>query len=86
MKRTAWIGLLVAAGLSGCFPADYLAPGGQEKVAKPVEPVRHPLAPPVTAGQINGGNAQEKATALRDELDRDMERALNATEPKPDKK
>jgi hypothetical protein len=77
---------LFVAGLSGCLPNDFVAPTGQDKVAKPVEPMRRPLAPPVTAGQINGANAQEKAAVLRDELDRDMERALNAADAKSEKK
>ena len=43
----------------------------------------------MTAGQITGGNAKEKADALRDEMDRDMERAIDGNKsdsPKSDKK
>jgi hypothetical protein len=82
MKQTAWIGLLVTAGLSGCLPNDFVAPSAPEKVVKPAEPTHTAIRPPVTAGQINGANAQEKAAALRDELDRDLERALNAADKK----
>jgi hypothetical protein len=86
MTRNAWMGVAVlVAGLSGCFPNNFVAPDG-DKSAKPVEPPRPVVRPPVTAGQINGVNAQEKAQALREELDRDMERALEANDPKPEKK
>jgi hypothetical protein len=82
MKHLAWTGLLLTAGLSGCLPNNFVVPTGDKTEAKPVEPVRHSIRPPVTAGQINGANAQEKAQALRDELDRDLERALESTEAK----
>ena len=60
--------------------ANFVAP--DKTAAKPVEPARPVVRAPVVAGQINGANAQEKAQALRDELDRDMERAVEASEPK----
>ncbi len=85
MTRSAWLGVAVlAAGLSGCLPNDFVAPAG-DKAAKPADPPRPVQRPPVTAGQINGANAQEKAQALRDEMDRDMERALEANDPKEKK-
>jgi hypothetical protein len=88
MIRTAWTGVLLAAAMSGCLPNNFVAPSGPaDKSAKTVEP-RPALAPPVTAGQITGVNAKEKADALRDEMDRDMERAIDgkSDSPKPDKK
>ena len=85
MTRSAWMGFAIVAGLSGCLPMNFVAPSADKAAAKPVEPPRHVIRPPVTAGQINGNNAQEKATALRDELDRDLERAIDAADAK-DKK
>ena len=76
MTRIARMGFVIAAGLSGCLGTNFMAPGG-DKGAKPVESSRPIVRPPVTAGQINGTNAQEKAQALRDELDRDLERAID---------
>lgn len=81
MTRFAWMGLVVAAGLSGCLGTNFMAPGG-DKSARPVESTRSTVRPPVTAGQINGANAQEKAQALRDELDRDLERAMDTNDGK----
>jgi hypothetical protein len=86
MTRNAWMGAAVlVAGLGGCLPNNFIVPSGDKADAKAVEPPRSVMAPPVTAGQINGVNAQEKAQALRQELDRDMERALEASDPKEKK-
>jgi len=87
MTRTTLFGLVAAAALGGCVPANLLTPSaGPEKEARPVEPPRPTLKPPVTAGQITPTNAHEKADALRDEMDRDYERALDAADAKPEKK
>lgn len=84
MTRYAWMGLVVAGSLSGCFPANFVAPPAP--ATKSADPPRAAISPPVTANQINGTNAQQKAKALREEMDVDMERAIDATETKPEKK
>jgi hypothetical protein len=80
--------MVFVAALGGCSPTNFVVPPGvgDKTGAKPVEPPRQSIRPPVTAGQITGGNAQEKAQALRDEIDRDMERAIDARDVKPEKK
>ena len=84
MTRISWTGLLLAGALSGCMPNNFITP--DKTAAKPVEPARPVNRPPVVAAQINPTNAQEKAQALREELDRDMERAIEANDAKPEKK
>jgi hypothetical protein len=85
MTRFTWLGVwLLLGGLSGCLPNNFIAP--DKTAAKPVEPQRPVTPPPVVAAQINQANAQEKAKALREELDRDMEQGIEANDPKPEKK
>jgi hypothetical protein len=77
MKRIAWMGLLAAGALSGgCVPKNYILPTAPpveaEKPAAKAEASRPAFRPPVTAGQITSANAQEKAQALRDEINQDM--------------
>jgi hypothetical protein len=85
MKRIAWIGVLVAGGLSGgCLSNGFVVP--DKAAGKPVEPVRPVERPPVVAAQINGDNAQQSAQALNDEMERDMKRALATDDPSPPKK
>lgn len=85
MTRFTWLGALMLAGaLCGCLPNNFIAP--DKTAAKPVEPQRPVNSPPVAAAQINPANAQEKAKALRDELDRDMEQSIEANDPKSEKK
>jgi hypothetical protein len=85
MKRIGWTAVLLAGTLSsGCLTNGFVTP--DKPAAKPVEPARPAERPPVVAAQINGANAQEKAQSLREELDRDMERAIEAGNPKPEKK
>ena len=67
-------GVLVAAGLSGCLPHNFVAPSGPADKAPPVETPRT-VNPPVT-GQITGGNAKERPTPCG-RLDRDMERTID---------
>jgi hypothetical protein len=83
MTRYAWLGLVVTAGLCGCTPTNFVAPPAP--ATKPAEPPRAAVRPPVTANQINTTNAQEKAQAMREEMDRDMERAIEAADSKPEK-
>jgi hypothetical protein len=85
MTRFAWIGVLLAGAASGgCLSSNFVAP--DKTAAKPIEATRPTVRPPVVAAQINGANAQEKAQALREELDRDMERAIETGDPKSEKK
>jgi hypothetical protein len=86
MNRFAVMGLLLVAGLSGCLPNDFIAPDKDKTAAKPIDPQRPINRPPVAAGQINAENARDKAQALREELDRDMEQAIAANDVKPEKK
>ena len=80
MTRFAWAGVLLAGAASGCLTNQFAKPELKNVGAGPVEP--RPVAPPVTANQITGENAQEKAKALRDELDGDMQQAMDATDAK----
>jgi hypothetical protein len=80
------LGLFVAGALSGCTPTNFIAPPADKTAAKPVEPIARSPRPPVTAAQINSDNAHEKEKELRDELDRDWERAIEANDVKPEKK
>jgi len=84
MNRIILMSLCVVAGLSGCSATDFVIPGtSQDKNGpKPTETARPSIRPPVTAGQINPGNAKDKAQALRDELERDQEHALDAADGK----
>ncbi|HEX4590301.1 MAG TPA: hypothetical protein VH120_10260 [Gemmataceae bacterium] len=86
MTRYAGLAAVLAATLSGCLPEHFVAPSADKSAAKPLEPGRPIVRPPVTAGQINATNAQEKAQALRGELDREMEQAIEANDAKPEKK
>lgn len=84
MKRITLMSLCLMAGLSGCSVTDFVIPGtNQDKNSpKPAETARPSIRPPVTAGQINPSNAKDKAQALRDELERDQEHALDAADGK----
>ncbi len=85
MTRFAWMGVLLAGGLSsGCLSNNFVAP--DKNAAKTVDPARLTEPPPVVAAQITADNAQQQAQALRAELDRDMERAIDAGNPPPEKK
>ena len=86
MNRYAWMSLLVAGALSGCTPTDFIAPPADKTAAKPVETISRTPRPPVTAAQINSDNAREQGNALRDELNRDWESAIEANDVKPEKK
>jgi hypothetical protein len=81
MKRVA-IALLFAGAVAGCTPGSFLVPQADTSAAKSLEPARMPVAAPVTASQITAANAQEKAQAMRRELDRDMEQAIETNEGK----
>jgi hypothetical protein len=63
--RIAWCGLLLALGtVAGCIEFPLLTEGTK------VPPADMRQAPaPVTADQVNEGNAYEKAAALQKELD-----------------
>jgi hypothetical protein len=87
--KTRWMVLLVASALGGgCVPNNFVTPASpsataEKAVAKPTEaPTRSAYQPPVTAGQINGTNAREKAQALRDEIDADMIATIEARSKK----
>jgi hypothetical protein len=86
----AWIGLLVAGTVSGgCLPNNFLLPTSADKDKPEVmssDGGRFVYRQPVTAGQVNGNNAQEKVQALRDELDQDMQRTIEASDAKGTKR
>jgi hypothetical protein len=87
MTRYAWISVWFAGVLSGCLPTDFVTPPEPKNLgAKPMDPAAQIARPPVTAAQIDARNAQEKAQILRQELDRDLEQAIEANDAKPDKK
>lgn len=63
--RIAWCGLLLALGtVAGCVEFPLLTDGAK---APPADMRQAPA--PVTADQVNEGNAYEKAAALQRELD-----------------
>jgi hypothetical protein len=82
MSRFAWIVVGLAGAVCGCVPNNFVAPNADKSAAKPLEPQQGAVHAPVTAAQINADNAREKAKALRDEMDRDLERAIDANDPK----
>jgi len=89
MTRTLWLSLLVAGAAGGCVPNNFVlpnSPAAADKAAKAPEPPRPAYRRPVVADQVNGVNAQEKAQALREELDRDLQRAVDADDAKDGKK
>jgi hypothetical protein len=86
MNRFAGLAVILAGALTGCTPTDFIAPTPEKAAVKPPEPTRPIVRPPITAGQINAENAQEKAKALRQELDRDMEQSTEVSETKVEKK
>ncbi len=79
MKRLV---LLAGCGLGalGCAPTmNFLSAGGvtAERTARGAD-TRETFRPPVVASQITGENAKEKAKALEEELDRDLQAAIDA--------
>jgi hypothetical protein len=93
MNRNLWLGLLVAGALSGgCIPTNFVLPTGapaadkDKSVAKPGDPPKLVYRPPITADQVNAANAKEKAQALREELEWDLQRPTEAGDAKDAKK
>jgi hypothetical protein len=78
MNRSAWTTLGLAGLLCGCVPNNFVAPSADKLASKPLEPPPAGSRAPVTATQISADNAQEKAKALRAEMDRDLEQTLEA--------
>jgi hypothetical protein len=77
MNRLVLLSAL-SVGLAGCDTTKgFLAPSAAEKAAKPIES-RPAFRPPVVADQVNTENAKDKAKALNDELDRDLQSAIDA--------
>lgn len=78
MKRFALTAALTAAAI-GCTPTmNFLRPTSEaDKSAKPAE-ARAPYRAPVVANQVSPDNAKDKAQALNEELDRDLQHAIEA--------
>ena len=78
--KTRWMALLAAGALGGgCVPNNFVAPAKPPATAdKSAEAGRPAYHAAVTAGQITGNNAHEKAQALRDEIDADTIAAIEA--------
>jgi hypothetical protein len=74
MKRVIWFSIACAGSL-GCNMLS--PPASEEKVVKTVDS-RPAFRPPVVAGQLTPTNALEKAQALNEELDRDLQAAIEA--------
>jgi hypothetical protein len=55
----------------------FLTPSSADKTAKAPEP-RPAFRAPVVADQVNSDNAKDKAKALNDELDRDLQSAIES--------
>ncbi len=88
--RTRWMALALAGGLSGgCVPTNFVVPttaaagaAAEKSAAKPSDGAKLVYRPPVTAGQVTGANARDKAQELRDELDRDLQAHIEANDAK----
>jgi hypothetical protein len=77
MKRLLLLSAL-SVGLMGCDTTKgFFAPSAPEKVAKSADS-RSPMRAPVVADQVNTENAKDKAKALSDEMDRDLQSAIEA--------
>ena len=70
-----WCAPLLLAGLAGCTPEMMtlrpLTPAVPEKPAAEAAPAK-PRAP-VTAAEVNEANARDKAQALREEMDLELQ-------------
>jgi hypothetical protein len=67
MKRIALVGLILVGGTVGCWGPFVHQPDKLPALAPPTPP------PPITADGITDKNAQEKAQALRQELEREAQ-------------
>lgn len=78
MKRTMLAAALSVAAV-GCTPTmNFLSPTPEVvRSAKPAE-ARSTFRAPVLANQVNPDNAKDKAQALNDELDRDLQNAIES--------
>ena len=85
MTRIAWMGVLLTGALSaGCLPNNFVAP---DKSAKPAEPARPIDARRWLRLRLLATTGRRRSATLREELDRDMNRAPDAADDtKPDKK
>lgn len=72
-----WIRILAVACTASLGCTMLSPPSGEEKIVRS-EDVRPSFRPPVVAGQLNPANAQEKAKALNEELDRELQAAIEA--------
>jgi hypothetical protein len=74
MKKLLCI-IFVAGALAGCMPTKPDAPKGAADAAKKADEEKTVSAvPPVTPDTITEYNAEKKAQALEDELDRDAKK------------
>ena len=70
--------LVFCLGVVGCDTTKgFLMPSSTDKTAKAPEP-RPAFRAPVVADQVNSDNAKDKAKALNDELDRDLQSAIES--------
>ena len=73
-----WCAPLLLAGLAGCTPEMMslrpLTPAVPDKPAAEASAPAKPRAP-VTAAEVNEANAREKAQALREEMDLELQTA-----------
>ena len=74
-----WYASLLLTALAGCTPEMMtlrpLAPAGPEKPAAEASATPAKPRPPVTADQVNEANARQKAQALRDEMELELQQA-----------
>lgn len=76
--RRLFVTMCLSTATAGCMPTmNYLARSNAPEKAIKVEP-RQPFRAPVVANQVTGGNAKDKAKALEEELDRDLQAAIEA--------
>lgn len=80
MKNTLMAALLLVGCSAGCvsLPRDGHLPGDADQSLSTM----HRSTGPVTADQVEPGNAHRMAEAVWDEMDRDQERELTSTSSK----
>jgi hypothetical protein len=78
MRKLILLSAISAAACGCSAPWSFLAPESPtDKTARSLE-VRPAIKPPVVVDQVSGENAKDKAKALNDEIDRDLQAAIEA--------
>jgi len=77
MNRLVLFLILSLSGVGCDTTKGFLTPSSTEKTAKAPEP-RSAFRAPVVADQVTSDNAKDKAKALNDELDRDLQSAIES--------